>query len=191
MTVDGLLAESAIRRCLLRHFRAADRAEGDLMRAAWWPDGRFVGGPVEGPASEFVDQLMEMLPALFETIMHYIANTLVTVEGEQAKAELYGIGWHLVADDPEAILGTIGEAKFAEFGKDAARRYEMWVGVRYAVTLTQRCGEWRIATMQPVIEWSRVQPYAGISEGGLPAAMPTTPLRSRADASYFGGDWTP
>jgi SnoaL-like domain len=187
MTVDELIAREEIRQCLLRHFRAADRADLDLERAAWWPDGTFVGGPVEGTASDFAAPLFEALPAQFETLMHYIANMLIQVSGDTAHAEIYGIGWHLLADDPEMLKAVLGEAKLAEFGNDVTKRYEMWVGVRYAVELRRREGEWRIFTMQPIIEWTRVQRYSGISEGGLPSAMPTRARRDRGDASYFGG----
>ena len=191
MTTDDLLAREAIRHCVLRHFRAADRCDAALMHAAWWDDGRFVGGPVEGTAREFVAVLMDMLPAAFDAVMHYIANILIDVADDGARAELYGIGWHLLIDDPAAIAGAIGETAFASIEYARGKRFEMLVGVRYAVTLARRGTEWRIATMQPIIEWTRVQPSAGIVEGGLPAAMPTLPHRDTADASYFGGDWRP
>lgn len=191
MTTDDLLAREAIRHCLLRHFRAADRCDAALMHAAWWDDGRFVGGPVEGTAIEFVPVLMDMLPAAFDAVMHYIANTLIDVAGDCARAELYGIGWHLLIDNPAAIVGAIGETAFANIEYAPGKRFEMLVGVRYAVTLALRGTEWRIITMQPIIEWTRVQPSTGIVEGGLPAAMPTLPHRDTTDASYFGGDWRP
>jgi SnoaL-like domain len=192
VTVDDLIAREEIRHCLLRHFRAADRLDIELEKTAFWPDGHFVGGPLDGPMTEFAGPLFEeMLPKSFERVMHYIANMLVTIDGDMAQVELYGIGYHLLVDDAATIEGVIGAKRFNDFGRDANKRYELLVGVRYAVTLQRRGGEWRILTMQPIIEWTRVQHHAGIVDGGLPSAMPTVPMRDRSDASYFGGGWQP
>ncbi len=191
VTIEELLAREDISQCLLRHFRAADRLDLAAEAEAFWPDGRFVGGPVEGPASSFMGSLFDTLRSSFESVMHYIANMAITVTGDCGRAELYGIGWHLLADDAAVVAGVIGEQKFAEFGRNASKRYELWVGVRYAVEMQRRGQEWRILTMQPIIEWTRVQHYNGIAAGGLPAAMPTVPRRDRSDASYFAQEWNP
>lgn len=192
MTVDELLAREEIRQAVLRHFRAADRVDAALERAAFWPDGHFVGGPMDGRIADIVPTLYgDLLGRFFETTCHYIMNLMTTVTGERARVEAYGIGYHLIANDAEALVGVLGEATFAEFGRDSGRRYELLVGVRYAIVLERRAGEWRILTMQPIVDWTRAQPYAGIAAGGLPAAIAARGRRDRDDASYFGQDWTP
>ena len=191
MDVEELLARETIRTVLLRHFRAADRADRDLCQTAWWPDGRFIGGPVEGTATEWLGALFEGLPASYDVLMHYIANMLITVEGSRGLAELYGIGYHLIVDDPDVLKAVMGDTLHADIDQEPGERYEMWVGVRYAVEMQRREGAWRILTMQPIIEWSRVQRYAGIGEGGVPAAMPTPAARDGSDATYFEGAFAP
>ena len=192
MTVEELIAREEIRTSILRHFRAADRLDIELERKAFWEDGHFINGPVEGPLTEFIGPLFgEILPGSFDLVMHYAQNMLITLEGDAAFVELYATAYHAIADDPAVIAGVIGEAKFAEFGNDASRRYEMLVGVRYVIVMQRRSGEWRIYTMQPIIEWTRVQHCDAITVGGLPAAMPTKACKDRGDASYFGKDWIP
>lgn len=191
LAIEDLLAREEIRQCVLRHFRAADRADLALERSALWPDARFIGGPVDGTADEFSGPLIAMLPDLFDTLIHYITNLLVTVTGSRGLVEAYGFAYHLIRDDPEALGAVLGEAKLAELAPQAGQRIEMTIGVRYAIEMQRRGEEWRILTMQPIIEWTRVQPWSGIAEGGLVAAMPTPSLRSPTDASYFGGEFRP
>ncbi|WP_068086784.1 nuclear transport factor 2 family protein [Novosphingobium rosa] len=189
MTPDELLAREAIRHCLLRHFRAVDRGDEALERTAFWPDGQYLGGPVAGPASDFVGPLFGLLGSCFERVMHSVTNMLITVSGDSALVEAYATGWQLLADTPEVLEGVLGPAMLADLAPGA--RYELLIGARYAVEMARREGEWRILTMQPIIEWTRVQQQAGITEGGLPAAMPTVPLRHAGDASYFAGRFQP
>ncbi len=54
MTVEDLIAREEIRTSILRHFRAADRLDSELERKAFWEDGHFINGPVEGPLTEFI-----------------------------------------------------------------------------------------------------------------------------------------
>lgn len=192
MTIEELAAREEIRQCVLRHFRAADRVDAELEREAFWPDGHFVGGPVHGPMAEAIGPLFrEMLPQAFETTCHYIANLLLTVEGDRGFVEACGVGYHLIADSPEAAAAVLGEAKLKELNYHPDRRYELLVGVRYAITLERRDGTWKILTMAPVIDWSRAQPYAGIVHGGLPDAISGRGRRDREDPTYFGRGWKP
>lgn len=190
--VAELIDREEIRQCVLRHFRAADRVDADLERAAFWDDGCFVGGPIDGKMSDIIPSLYgELLGQSFDVTCHYIANMMVTVAGNSGFVECYGVGYHLIADNPAALQGVLGEAKYAEIADRPGDRHELLVGVRYAVEMARRQGVWKIFKMQPIIDWTRVQPAAGIVDGGLPAAIAGRGQRSRSDASYFGGDWAP
>lgn len=188
MTVEELIAREQIRQSLLRHFRAADRVDAELEERAFWPDGHFIGGPVHGAMAEAIPGLYGgLLGETFETTCHYITNILVTVEGDRGHVECYGVGYHLIADNAETIAGVLG----ADFPLETGQRYELLVGVRYAVVMERRQGEWRILTMEPVIDWTRAQPHAGIGDAGLAATIAGRGQRNHCDASYFGKDWMP
>lgn len=192
MTVEELIAREEIRQVVLRHFRAADRVDEALERGAFWPDGHYVGGPVHGAMEDAIPGLFgELLGATFEKTCHYITNLLVTVDGDRGFVECYGVGYQLVVDDPAVVESVLGPTAFARFGRDHRQRYELLVGVRYAVVMERRAGEWRILTMEPIVDWTRAQVRDGTGEEGLVSAMAGRGRRDRSDPSYFGAAWAP
>lgn len=192
ITVEELLAREEIRQAILRHFRAVDRVDAALERDAFWEDGQFVGGPVAGPMTEAIPVLYEqLLPGFFESTCHYISNLLVTVDGSSGFVEAYGVGYQVIANRPDALEAVLGAEAPKENAPDVSRRYELLIGVRYAIRVECREGVWKIATMEPVVDWARVRPYVGIPNGGLPAAIAGRGRRDRADPTYFGRQWKP
>lgn len=188
LKVEELIDREEIRSIILRYFRAADRVDAELGTPTFWEDGQFIGGPLPGPMKDVLPALYgELLPNAFELTLHYIQNLTVKVDGDRGYAEAYAIGYQLVKGE-EAIVGAVGAEAYARFG-EGSDRVEFLAGVRYAIELERRGKEWRMSTMAPIIDWTRVQPYQGIvGDAGLLGAITNRGTRDRSDQSYFGRD---
>lgn len=187
LSIEDVVDHEEIRTVVLRYFRAADRVDAELGTTTFWEDGHYVGGPIPGPMKDVLPALYgEMLPKGFELTVHYVTNLLVKTEGARGFAEGYCLGYQLL-HGRELIVATVGEDTYNRFG-EGAERIEFLAGARYAIELEKRKGEWRMLTMAPIIDWTRVQPYSGvIGDVGLLAAISNRGTRSRSDLSYFGG----
>ena len=188
LKVEELIDREEVRSLILRYFRAADRVDAELGTPTFWEDGHFIGGPLAGTMEDVMPALYnDLLPNAFELTLHYIQNLVVTMEGDRGFAEAYAVGYQLVSGR-DAIVGAVGAETYARYGGDSDR-VELLVGVRYAIELERRGGEWRMLTMAPIVDWTRVQPYQGIvGDAGLLAAITNRGKRDRSDQSYFGRD---
>lgn len=81
-------------------------------------------------------------------------------------------------------LAVLGQPAFADLKGDG-ERYELIVGVRHAIEMECREGEWRMLTTHPIIDWTRTQNAAGIGEQGFVQGMTGRGGRDAKDGSYF------
>ena len=128
---------------------------------------------------ELVEAARGMLTS-FESTMHFLGNSLISVEGDEASAETYCIAYHHIAG------GERGD-------------HDRVVGMRIVDALARRGDEWRFTRRTYIFEWGRVDPaavgwqdtLAGTSPG-LDRMLPHWPLpadairgrRDRTDFSY-------
>ena len=194
ISITELCDHEEIRQVMYTFFRAADRRDVALARTTFWEDGHCESNaPGEAPSRWMPSLLNPEASASFErnfeTTMHYMMNMVIRVDGDTASAETYAIAYHVVPANRDSIISVAGETRFAELGNDAARRYELSVGIRYNSLFEKRDGMWRIRIHRYIVEWTKFAPYEGVAANeGISAFMRLTGARDRSDASY---EWLP
>lgn len=142
-----LADKQAIHELVLRYCRGIDRLDADSVRDCFHPDATDTHGAFSGTIEEFIVWAFRLLER-YDSTMHMVANHLVTIDGDVAVAETYGIAHHRSADpDP---------------------RRNLTVGFRYIDRIERRDGgPWRIARRIATTEWVKA-PGVG-SEWPIPA----------------------
>ena len=133
---EGLLAESEIRRCLLRYARGVDRLDLELVRSCYHADATDAHGSFTGTVDEFLIWVERVLRR-YDLTMHFLGSPLVEFDdATHARVETYGMAFHRAAGgQPERNLVT---------------------GFRFVDRFDCRDGAWRIAQRIAVTEWSRI-----------------------------------
>jgi ketosteroid isomerase-like protein len=88
-TVARLQDREEIREVLHRYCRATDRADVELLKSCYHPDAvDFHGSAFSGNAHEFAEDVLSSknLGALAD-VRHYITNTMIDLDGDQAFVE--------------------------------------------------------------------------------------------------------
>ncbi len=148
--VQALIDKQAINELLVRHSHGLDRCDRDTLANAYWPDATVDYGVFNGPASGFVDVVMSGLAAMQAT-MHRVANVLIHLDGDKAKAQSYAIVFHHFQ---------------GESGME-----EMITGGRYLDRLEKRNGEWRLSHRLFVLDWNQNGPSSAEWEKGIYATL--------------------
>ncbi len=139
-----LMDREAIRDCLYRYCRGIDRADEQLLRGAYWPDGTDNHGPYQGSASGFVDWAMKSLPYIDRGI-HQIHNILIEFQ------------------DGGAVVESYFSAYQRQMG--AERKLQQWdMKGRYLDWFVERDGEWRVLNRTVVFDWVEEMPMPPGSE---------------------------
>lgn len=187
MTLEELADREAIRQVIYTWFRAIDRLDPELGAAAFWPEAVMDGVGPKRAATEFVPALLGpegRFRKVYTHTNHYAVNCLIEVAGETARAETYVIAYHRLARDREVLEQNLGH-RFAELGGDPDRDYELTVGLRYVDRFEKRGGAWKIAGKKLILDWTNGGLYAGLTQGGMFAAMPYHARRGdRSDPTY-------
>lgn len=128
-----LLDKQSIHEVILRYCRGIDRNDIDLVRSCFHPDASDTHGSFQGNVDQFLAWAFHLL-SRYDSTMHLVANHLVTIRGDAAVAETYGIAHHRSADpDP---------------------RRNLKVGFRYLDRFERRAsGPWLIADRTATTEW--------------------------------------
>jgi hypothetical protein len=136
--VTELADREAIRDCLEFYCRACDRADVDLMRQAYWPDGTDDHGmmPVM-TAQEFIDNMEADGAPGIEATQHMLGgNIYIDIVGPVAYVESYVHAFHRCR-------------------RDDGERYDIITGARYIDMMQKRDDEWRIFRRVCRIDWLR------------------------------------
>lgn len=132
----GELADrSAIQDVLVQHCRGVDRADGALLKTAYWPDATVAYGGFNGNAHEFCG----ILPAAirgFARTQHSISNVAIDLRGDDARVETYVTAYHYTQ------------------GENGADREMTYLG-RYLDRMQRRAGVWKISHRQVVMDWNQ------------------------------------
>lgn len=87
--LEDLVARRDIRTVLTRYCRALDRADLDLMKTVYWPDGVDVHGIFEGKAHAFAEYIIREIQVFFAMGTHCLLNCHIDVDGDVAASETY------------------------------------------------------------------------------------------------------
>jgi hypothetical protein len=162
--VQALLDKQAIYEVVCRYCRGVDRLDLELVRSCYHPDAAEHHPGFDGGRDDYIAWIGQGLPRM-EGTMHTIANHLVEIDGDRARAETYvnAYHWGPPYDDPGLNFST---------------------GSRYVDTFECRDGEWRIIERTCVRNWVRVEVDSGelqvpSGDNGWPAQR-----RDRQDAVY-------
>ena len=128
-----LLDKQEISELILRYCRGIDRCDREAVAECFHPDATDVHGSFRGTVTEFIDWAFRLLDR-YDSTMHLVANQLITLSGDRAVSESYGIAYHRSAvPDPHRNLT---------------------VGFRYIDLLERRDDRvWRIAERMATTEW--------------------------------------
>jgi SnoaL-like domain len=133
-----LCDREAIRDCLMRYCRGADRCDEALLRSAFWPDAtdsHAMPGRAPLNAYVFIERILPKLRAMDRT-MHTLGNILIELAGADARVETYFHAYHRLRE------------------ADGRARDVVTAG-RYLDRFVRREREWRIAERVVVIDWFR------------------------------------
>ncbi len=131
--IAALLDKQEIHELVLRYCRGIDRFDRPAVEACFHPDATDTHGSFTGTITEFIDWAFRLLER-YDSTMHLVANQLITLSGDRAVTETYGIAYHRSSDpDP---------------------RRNLTVGFRYIDLMERRDDRvWRIAERVATTEW--------------------------------------
>ena len=152
----------AIEDVLTKHSRAVDRADGELLKSAYWPDAEVAYGSFNGHAHEFCEMLPDAIRKYAAT-QHSVTNVAIDFKGDDAVVESYVTAYHYRAADNDA---------------DSEMTY---IG-RYVDHMHKRGATWKIMFRRVVMDWNQntsasavldKPPFNGLARG---KRVPDDPL---------------
>jgi hypothetical protein len=132
MDIQELLDREAIRDCLYRYCRGADRADEAAMRATYWPDATDHHGAYSGSAEGFVAFALEVLRET-EPGIHQIHNILIEFRPGGAQVESYFSAWGQLPD-PNGFHWAHQKGRYVDW-------------------FEKRDGVWKIKARTVVFDW--------------------------------------
>jgi hypothetical protein len=88
----------AIQDVLVKHSRGVDRADGALLKTAYWPDAEVAYGGFNGAAHQFCENLPKAIRQYAAT-QHRVTNVAIDFHGDDAVVESYVTAYHYRATD--------------------------------------------------------------------------------------------
>lgn len=130
-----LLDESDIRRLLAEYAHGCDRCDGALMGSVYAPESWDDHGNVKAPGQEFARSMTEeIIPATCETLSHLLGQSLIEIDGDNARAETYYIAVTRTVVDGVPMCNQLGG--------------------RYVDRLERSDGAWKVGHRVCVRDWS-------------------------------------
>jgi hypothetical protein len=143
--IQALLDKDEITSLMYAYARGIDRAEENLVRSVFHPDGTVDFGPgiFQGTVGDFIAWALDVRGGMKAT-HHMVGNCRVDLRGDTAFAETYFTAWHRLDKST---------------GKE-----DFYLGGRYLDRLERRPGGgngvWKIMHRKQVKDWSRTMPVA-------------------------------
>ncbi len=166
--IEALLAKDAIRDGLARIARGEDRRDAALIKSGYWPDASIDFGVFAGSFDDYLGWCVPGSPDIPVT-QHILAQTLIELDGESARAETYVISYHRV--------------KAGEEERDTA------MGARYLDSFERRDGDWRIAARTMIYDWDRDWGVAADWSKGLMGMPFTADHYTGRSSGDFSEEW--
>jgi hypothetical protein len=127
-----LLDKQACSETLTRYCRALDWLDGEALKSVFAPDADIDYGFFRGRGDAFIPAVMEIEHS-FARRWHFVANTIIQVNGDTAEAECYGLAAGVAIKDGRTTTNLFGG--------------------RYLDRLARRDGQWLITWRQYVLDW--------------------------------------
>lgn len=182
--LDDLIARRDVYEVLTRYSRALDRADAELMKTVYWPDGIDNHGVFNGNAAEFAEFIVREIQNWFEVTVHGLMNVHMEIAGDVACTETYLFAYHKVrADKAEGIFGSRYMQMF-DLSRLDRRDHHFYFGGRYLDRLERRGGEWKIAIRQVVMDWNDNKPSGEILDQGMFETLQPRGLRGHEDLVF-------
>ena len=137
ITAEDFIARSAITQTLSLHSRGVDRADANLLGAAYHPDATVDYGFFAGPAATLVEILATAQKTTPPTL-HRTSNMWIRVSGDAATSESYVTAYVEEADLQRLVFG------------------------RYLDTHALRDGEWRLTHRTYVLDGNSNRPNTAL-----------------------------
>lgn len=137
VSTEHFIARAAIANTLSVHSRGVDRADANLLGAAYHPDATVDYGFYAGPAAALVEMLASAQKGALPTL-HRTSNCWIRVEGNRATSESY-------------VIAYVEEAEL-----------QRWVFGRYLDTHECRDGEWRLTHRTYVLDGNSNRPSTAV-----------------------------
>ena len=135
MTLEEVAAHVEIRQVLYRYCRGVDRGDEALVRSVYHPGASDDHGAWKGAGDDFAAYIVGSMDQLGTPSQHHITNVYIELDGHHAAVESYFIALHPYQSGAAETLA--------------------FVGGRYLDRFERRSGEWRIASRQVVLDWTR------------------------------------
>ena len=132
--VQELIDRENIREVIHRLARASDRQLSKLRRDSYHPDAVDNHGVANGPVEEYFRFAETTGATRHYVTQHYVANSLIELNGDRARAETYFLA-------PHGMTGPNGDLYF------------VFMAGRYFDELERRDGAWRISGRQILMDW--------------------------------------
>ncbi len=158
----------AIMEVLAQHSRGVDRADGAVMKSAYWPEAEVAYGGYNGPAHGFCDILPGAIRGWSAT-HHQLGNINIRIDGDEARVETY-----VSANHYQRAGGPPGDMM-------------MYVG-RYLDRMQRRGNVWKLMFRRVVMDWNLDVSATAMVDSPSVAAL-ARGGRSPDDPSY--SDFTP
>lgn len=133
--LELLLDERDIRRLIAEYAHGCDRCDESLMASVYHEDSFDDHGFVKAAGPEFARQMTrEIIPNSCTTLSHLVGQSLIEIDGDQARAETYYLAVTLSTIDGMPMCNQLGG--------------------RYADRLVRDAGAWQIQTRTCLRDWS-------------------------------------
>jgi SnoaL-like domain len=137
--LNALLDRDKIRDCLARLARGEDRRDPAILSACFWPDSTFDYAMYKGVFAEYLAWVVPGADAITNT-QHVLGQTVIDLDGGQAKAETQVISYHRVDMGTDGRGNVLGEQ-------------DTCIGGRYCDELEKRDGKWAIKHRTMLYDW--------------------------------------
>ncbi|KEQ52721.1 nuclear transport factor 2 family protein [Sphingobium chlorophenolicum] len=179
-SLEELIAKDQISGRIKLYAHAVDRRKWDLLDHVFHDDGRWRMSAFDGPWREARDTVARIFEQALAMTFHQVSNISISLNGAEAFAETYCVGYHRVRADapPGGLFGGTGED------------YDLIAALRYIDRFELRASGWGITSRTGISEWRSYQP---VSEGTALASAPDRGQWGDADRSavLFGGRGMP
>jgi hypothetical protein len=183
--LQKVIDRQQIEGAIYRYARGVDRCDSELLLSAFWEDGRFIGGPIDGKVYELGPLMVANMKKRFSTTSHLFGNIHIDFTEAGAESESYAIAYHRTLPERESIEAYLGPDFLLETRGSAEQSYDVLFGARYLDQWAQRGGTWKILSRRIVPDWNQIMPSSMRNSGGIFDRLQLRPTRDRTDASYI------
>jgi SnoaL-like domain len=135
-----LIDEAALRRTAELYAQGADRRDKVTWAAITTEDCVIEAPGIRLSGQREIVAALDIMAQLYVATQHRVSNQLVSIEGDRARGETYGIADHLSASEGGRTILT-------------------WA-IRYQDRWRRELGQWRFEHRLLILDWTETRPLA-------------------------------